>query len=86
MKADIHPKYKEVKVICSCGNTFQTRSAVSKPELHIEVCSVCHPFFTGKQKVVDTGGRVDKFKKRYAGKAQTAAAPSAAAKKPEART
>jgi large subunit ribosomal protein L31 len=72
MKADIHPSYKEVKVICSCGNTFVTRSTVGKPELHIEVCSSCHPFYTGKQKVMDTGGRVDRFKKRYA-KAEKAA-------------
>jgi large subunit ribosomal protein L31 len=68
MKADIHPGYKEVKVICSCGNTFTTRSTVGKSELHIEVCSACHPFYTGKQKVVDTGGRVDRFKKRYTAK------------------
>lgn len=68
MKADIHPAYKEVKVTCSCGNTFQTRSVYEKPELHIEVCSACHPFYTGKQKMVDTGGRVDKFRQRYAKK------------------
>ena len=66
MKAEIHPKYREIKVVCSCGNTFKTRSTLAKDELHIEVCSVCHPFYTGKQKLVDTGGRVDKFKKRYA--------------------
>jgi large subunit ribosomal protein L31 len=69
MKEAIHPKYEQVKVVCSCGNTFVTRSAVGKPELHIEVCAVCHPFYTGKQKVADVGGRVDKFKKRYATKA-----------------
>ena len=67
MKAEIHPGYKEVAVICSCGNKFKTRSTIGKPELHIEVCSVCHPFYTGKHKLVDTGGRLDKFKKRYAG-------------------
>ena len=66
MKAEIHPNYKEVTVICSCGNKFKTRSTIAKPELHIEVCSVCHPFYTGKQKLMDTGGRIDKFKKRYA--------------------
>jgi len=66
MKADIHPSYKEVTVTCSCGNSFQTRSTSSKDTLMIEVCSECHPFYTGKQKVVETGGRVDKFKKRYA--------------------
>jgi large subunit ribosomal protein L31 len=68
MKADIHPQYSEVKVLCSCGNSFNTRSTVGKPELHIEVCAQCHPFFTGKQKILDTGGRVDKFRKRYAKK------------------
>lgn len=66
MKADIHPNYHPVKVVCSCGNSFQTRSTVEKDVIHVEVCSACHPFYTGKQKVVDTGGRVDKFKKRYA--------------------
>ena len=76
MKADIHPSYKEVKVICSCGNSFTTRSTVGKPELHIEVCSSCHPFYTGKQKIVDTGGRVDRFKKRYT-KVEKAAPPPA---------
>ena len=64
MKADIHPKYKDIKVTCSCGNEFVTRSTLAK-DLHIEVCSSCHPFFTGKQKIVDTAGRVDKFRKRY---------------------
>jgi len=64
MKPDIHPPYQEVKVICSCGNEFVTRSTL-KEELHVEVCSACHPFYTGKQKLVDTGGRVDKFRKKY---------------------
>ncbi len=64
MKADIHPDYKEIKVSCSCGNEFTTRSTLGK-ELHIEVCSACHPFYTGKQKMMDTAGRVDKFRKRY---------------------
>ena len=64
MKAKGHPKYEEIKVTCSCGNTFKTRSTMNK-ELHIEVCSVCHPFYTGKQKIVDSGGRVDKFRRRY---------------------
>jgi large subunit ribosomal protein L31 len=64
MKADIHPKYKEIKVLCSCGNQFMTRSTLGR-ELHIEVCSACHPFYTGQQKMLDTGGRVDQFKKRY---------------------
>lgn len=65
MKAGIHPEYKEITVQCSCGNTFQTRSTLAE-DLQIEVCSNCHPFYTGKQKIVDTGGRVDKFRKKYA--------------------
>ena len=73
MKAKIHPEYKEVQVTCSCGNTFVTRSTLGKP-LHVEVCSACHPFYTGKQKIVDTAGRVDKFKKRYARKSSAKAA------------
>jgi large subunit ribosomal protein L31 len=64
MKPGIHPDYSEIKVVCSCGNEFMTRSTLGK-ELHVEVCSACHPFFTGKQKIMDTAGRVDKFRKRY---------------------
>jgi large subunit ribosomal protein L31 len=64
MKADIHPDYKAIKVTCTCGNTFETRSTVAS-DLNIEVCSNCHPFYTGKQKIVDSGGRVDKFRKKY---------------------
>ena len=64
MKADIHPNYTDVTVTCSCGNSFQTRSTVGH-DLSIEVCSQCHPFFTGKQKIVDTAGRVDKFRQKY---------------------
>ncbi|KOR31946.1 50S ribosomal protein L31 [Achromatium sp. WMS3] len=64
MKTDIHPQYQLIKVACSCGNEFQTRSTLQKA-LHIEVCSACHPFFTGKQKIVDTAGRVDKFRRKY---------------------
>ncbi|MEW6612931.1 MAG: 50S ribosomal protein L31 [Pseudomonadota bacterium] len=64
MKADIHPKYSEIKVTCSCGSEFTTRSTVGR-DLHIDVCSLCHPFYTGKQKVLDTGGRVDKFRQKY---------------------
>ena len=67
MKENIHPKYAETQVTCSCGNTFATRSTVGKP-IHIEVCSACHPFYTGKQKVMDTAGRIDKFKQRYGNK------------------
>ena len=65
MKADTHPEYSEIKVVCSCGNEFTTGSTLNK-DLHIEVCSACHPFYTGQQKIVDSGGRVDKFRKRYA--------------------
>jgi large subunit ribosomal protein L31 len=64
MKPDIHPQYNEIKVVCSCGNEFQTKSTLSD-ELHIDVCSVCHPFYTGKQKILDTAGRVDKFRRKY---------------------
>jgi large subunit ribosomal protein L31 len=65
MKAGIHPEYQDITVTCSCGNTFKTGSTIGH-DLQIEVCSNCHPFYTGKQKVVDTGGRVDKFRKKYA--------------------
>lgn len=64
MKAEIHPSYQAVTVTCSCGNTFETRSTVGK-DLHLDVCSACHPFYTGKQKIVDSGGRVDKFRQKY---------------------
>ncbi len=64
MKADIHPSYGDIKVTCSCGNEFTTRSTLSE-DLSIEVCSACHPFYTGKQKIVDTAGRVDKFRRKY---------------------
>ncbi|MDD3883229.1 MAG: 50S ribosomal protein L31 [Eubacteriales bacterium] len=63
MKEGIHPKYGKCVVRCVCGETFETGS--TKPELTVEICSKCHPFFTGKQKLVDTGGRVDRFKKRF---------------------
>ena len=65
MKDGIHPDYHTVKVICACGNTFETGSTVRGDEIRVEICSKCHPFFTGKQKLVDTSGRVDKFNKRY---------------------
>jgi large subunit ribosomal protein L31 len=68
MKPDIHPNYQEVNVTCSCGNTFVTRSTYGSDSMSIEVCSQCHPFFTGKQKIVDTAGQVDKFHKRYGNK------------------
>ena len=63
MKVDIHPQYTEAKVVCSCGNTFTTKS--TKADLHVELCNECHPFYTGKQKLVDTGGRVERFERRY---------------------
>ena len=77
MKKDIHPKYEEATVHCSCGNTFTTRS--TKPDLHVELCSQCHPFYTGKQKLVDSGGRVERFKRRYDKKAEPAKAVAAVA-------
>ena len=72
MKPDIHPDYVLATVTCSCGNTFQTRS--TRPELHVEICSNCHPFYTGRQKLVDTGGRVERFKRRAAKRQQRSAA------------
>jgi len=65
MKADLHPAYDEVEVTCSCGNKFNTRSTLGKPVLHVEVCSECHPFYTGTQKIVDTAGRIEKFRNKY---------------------
>jgi large subunit ribosomal protein L31 len=76
MKTEIHPKYAEIQVTCSCGNIFTTRSTINKP-LHVEVCSVCHPFYTGKQKIMDTAGRVEKFRQRYAKGAKDAPKPAA---------
>ena len=64
MKADIHPQYNEITVECSCGNTFVTKSTADS--MHLELCNECHPFFTGRQKLVDSGGRVERFQKRYA--------------------
>ena len=63
MKAGIHPEYKQTKVVCACGNTFETMS--TEDEIHVEICSVCHPFYTGKQRLVDTAGRVERFKRKY---------------------
>jgi large subunit ribosomal protein L31 len=68
MKAATHPDYNEISVTCSCGNVFKTRSTMGK-DLQVDVCSNCHPFYTGKQKMVDTAGRIDKFRKKYAGAA-----------------
>jgi large subunit ribosomal protein L31 len=64
MKSDIHPEYKVVTVACACGNTFQTRS--TKGDIHVDVCGGCHPFYTGKQRLVDTQGRIDRFRRKYA--------------------
>jgi large subunit ribosomal protein L31 len=73
MKPGIHPDYKPAKVVCACGNVIETRSV--RGDFHIEICSQCHPFFTGKQKILDTAGRIEKFRTRYA--AQPGAAPAA---------
>ena len=78
MKKEIHPKYEKVMIHCGCGNTFETRSTAK--EIHAEICSMCHPFYTGKQKYVDTAGRIERFKKKY-GTSYIKEAPSS--KKPE---
>jgi large subunit ribosomal protein L31 len=78
MREGIHPVYEEATVHCSCGNTFKTRS--TKSELHVELCDLCHPFYTGQQKFVDTGGRVQRFADKFGGAAETVAAREAAAK------
>jgi len=65
MKPELHPTYQEISVTCSCGNKFETRSTFSDQELHLDVCSACHPFYTGQQKIVDTAGRIDKFQRRF---------------------
>ena len=69
MKKGIHPKYMKTKVVCVCGNQFETRSTV--PEIRVEICSNCHPYFTGKQKLVDTAGRVERFRRKYGMKSET---------------
>lgn len=81
MKQGIHPEYIEAAIVCACGNRIATRSTT--PEIHVEICSVCHPFYTGKQRLVDTAGRVERFKRKYgdtssAAKAETAEASTAA--------
>ena len=80
MKEKIHPDYHEVMVVCACGSTFKTRSTYKSDILHMEICSKCHPFFTGKQKLVDSAGRVERFQRKYAGfkKATPAAASTKA--------
>jgi len=74
MRNDIHPNYVTATAHCSCGSEFQTRSTV--PELRVELCNVCHPFFTGKQRLVDTGGRVERFQRRYGERKKGAAKPA----------
>ena len=76
MKPGIHPEYHEITVTCACGENFQTRST-KKGDLHVEICSACHPFFTGKQKLIDTAGRVDRFNRRYGKKPAAEATPAA---------
>ena len=71
MKSDIHPAYREMSATCSCGNVIKTRSTLGS-DLHLEVCANCHPFYTGKQKIVDTGGRVERFHRRFGGAAAKA--------------
>ncbi len=73
MKADIHPKYEACEVTCACGNTFTTRSTVGS--MRVDICSACHPYFTGKQKFVDTAGRVEKFQKKFKGSYFGSSAP-----------
>ncbi|MGJ8686008.1 MAG: 50S ribosomal protein L31 [Spongiibacteraceae bacterium] len=77
MRADIHPKYEAMNVTCSCGNSFETRSTLGEA-LHVDVCSACHPFYTGKQKMLDTGGRVDRFRKRFGSRGSSAKTEAAA--------
>lgn len=81
MRADIHPEYKVTTVSCVCGNSWQTRSTVFE-KMHVDICSACHPYYTGKQKLVDTAGRVERFRKRYekSDASKSAAAAEAAAK------
>jgi len=73
MKAEIHPEYFETSIKCACGNEVKTRATVK--DLHVEICSACHPFFTGKQKLVDTAGRIEKFNRKYGKTAQGSSAP-----------
>ena len=78
MKKGIHPDYHEVTVVCACGNTFKTRSTYKSELLHVEICSGCHPFFTGKQKLIDSAGRVERFRRKYAGLKKAGEAPAGA--------
>ena len=81
MKKAIHPNYHEVTVVCACGSTFKTRSTYKSDILHLEICSKCHPFFTGKQKLLDSAGRVERFRRKYAD-FKKAEKPAAEAKTP----
>ncbi|MBM4268843.1 MAG: 50S ribosomal protein L31 [Deltaproteobacteria bacterium] len=74
MKEGIHPKYEAARIICSCGHILETRSTL--PEIHVEICSACHPFYTGKQKLLDVAGRVERFNRRYAKGGAKKAAPA----------
>jgi large subunit ribosomal protein L31 len=78
MREGIHPEYKPAKVVCACGNVIETRS--TQGDFHIEICAQCHPFFTGKQKIMDTAGRIEKFKTRYGSQPAAPAKPAPAAK------
>ena len=84
MRENIHPAYPTAKVHCACGATWETRS--THGDLHLDICSNCHPFFTGKQKLIDTQGRIDRFKKKYANSPATPPKKKAAAKKEPAKT
>lgn len=70
MKPDIHPEYRDIKATCSCGNVIETRSTLGE-DIHLDVCSACHPFYTGKQKILDTGGRVERFRRRFGNRSVT---------------
>ncbi len=84
MKKTIHPNYHEVNVVCACGSTFKTRSTYKSDLLHLEICSKCHPFFTGKQKLMDSAGRVERFNRKYADFKKAEAAPAGAKAAPRA--
>ena len=77
MKTGIHPNYREVTVVCACGSAFKTRSTYKSDILHLEIFSRCHPFFTGKQKLIDSAGRVERFRRKYAGFKKAESAPAA---------
>ena len=74
MRSDIHPESKKVAVTCSCGNKFEVQSVYSEDKMHVEICSACHPFFTGTQKIIEAAGQVDKFRRRYGGRVDKDAA------------